>query len=137
MHGEAHDARGSVGGILDQLLELIDRTVGVLGRAMPLDQQHREVVQFLRVGNTHEVAMLGAQVDGLVVEHPVRDILESCFGEPVHGIVRLGQRGAKPPLRGLAGVLLEALEHPVDHPALVRYSRQRALDPAVAHQVPV
>src|SRR5262245_30780928 len=80
--------------------------------------------------------MRGAEVHGLVVQHPVRHILKTGRAEPVDGLVGLGERGREPALRRLACEALDTVKDAVNHVALVRDSRQGLLYFSMADSIP-
>src|SRR3546814_8542253 len=63
-------------------------------------------------------------------------IFEAGRVEPVDGVLGLGQGRAEPAPGRPAGIFLQAVEDPADHLALVGDGGQRALDPAMADEVP-
>ena len=62
-------------GVLVDLLELIHRALVELVRLVMLNQHHRDVVAFLRVGNVDDRLAAGLEPDRLIVEHPVGDVV--------------------------------------------------------------
>jgi hypothetical protein len=138
VQGKAHDTgRARLGGgVFDQLIEFPDGPVAVFLGPVALNKLHRQIVEFLSIGQAHHRTVLGPQLNRLIVHHPVGHILEACVMQPVHGIVGLGQRRSQPSLGRLAGIFLQLGEHPMDHVLLILDSGQGPLDPAMAAQVP-
>ena len=73
---------------------------------------------------------------GLVVVDPVGDVLDALVGQVVERLPRLGEAGPEPALRLLAGELPQELDGLPDGRALIGQQVHRALDHAVAHELP-
>ena len=96
-------------GVGVDLLELIDGAVVILRRLVMLDQHHRHVVAFLGVGDVDDRLAARLQPHRLVVEHPVGDVVVAVLLEQVGRLPGLGQAGAEPAARRLAGRLRDRL----------------------------
>src|SRR5205807_10065438 len=74
---------------------------------------------------------------GLVVEHPVADIIVALFGEEVGRRPGLGQAGAEPAARGFAGGLADRRRGAPDVVALVGDLLHVLLRKAVTDELPL
>ena len=68
-----------------------------------LDQHHRDVVAFLRVGNVDDRLAAGLEPHRLVVEHPVGDVVVAFLGEDIGRLPGFGEARPEPAARPLAG----------------------------------
>src|SRR5580698_3645973 len=135
MDRDRHHA-GRVGGIGIDLLELVERAVGIFRRLVVLDQHHGDVVAFLRIGHVHDRLAAGFQPYRLIVEHPVGDIVVAFLDQEIGRLPGFGEAGAEPAARRLAGGLQDRLARFADVGALVRHLLHVALGKAVAHELP-
>ena len=102
---QRHDPRQSPR-VAVQLLQLVDRAVEIFRGLMMLDQHHRDVVAFLRVGQVDDrLAAARLQPHRLVVERQVADMIVTRLGEEVGRLPRLGETRAEPATRIFAGRL--------------------------------
>ena len=82
MERDAHDERLALR-LREHLVEVVDDHVGeVAGVHLPRDD-HRDVVQLLRIGDGPELAILRFEFDRLVVVGPVEGVLVARLGEEV------------------------------------------------------
>src|SRR6266851_4761509 len=82
VHDQGHDP-GRVARIGVELVELVAGAVAILARLVMLDQHHRDIVAFLRIGEIDDRLGARRQHHRLVVEHPVADIIVALLGEEV------------------------------------------------------
>ena len=75
--------------------------------------------------------------DRLVVEHPVADVVVAFLDQEIGRLPGLGQAGAEPAARRLAGEGLDRLRGLADVVALVLDLLHVLLGEAVAHELPV
>ena len=133
---QRHHAR-AVGGVRVDLLELVARALEIFARRMMLDQHHGDVVAFLRVGHVEDAPAARLQPHRLVVEHPVAHVVVAFLDQEVRRLPGLGQAGAEPAARRLAGRERDHLARAADVGALVLHLLHVALGEAVADELPV
>src|SRR5262252_208366 len=86
----------------DHFLELVDRAVSIL--------EMRRVVDFVRVRDRHQPIPADIHEIGLVVIDPVSDVKTAFCRKEIEGVPSLGETGAEPTDRLLAGHLGDARE---------------------------
>ncbi len=101
-----------------------------------LHDHHRDVVQLDRIGQGDQRPVGGVDLGRLVVIDPVADIFDAGGGEQLRGLLGLGQAGAEPADRLLAGKALDDADRALDHRALVVDPVDRHLLVGVAHELP-
>ena len=106
MHCERHDA-GRFRAFLVDSVKVVDRAGFEDRGVLVLDQRDYNVVSPEVVGQGDEIAMLGLQWNGLVVECPVADIFEPGFGQMVKRFERFSQARSEPSARPVTGDLLD------------------------------
>ncbi len=127
--GLAHDERvqrdaehqGLLAGLPDHLVVIGDDHVGEsLGSAM-VENDHRDVVHLVRVGEAEDAALAGADPDGLVVHRPVENVAVAGLLQQVgRRVARIDSRAE--PSRGLlALVTLDRVRHVADKLCLARF----------------
>src|SRR5262249_33466790 len=136
VHRDRHHARRAFG-ILVDLLELVHGALVELARLVMLDQHHRDVVAFLRVGNVEDRLAARLHPYRLVVEHPVGDIVVAFLGQDVGWFPGLGEAWPEPAARALTGRLLDHLGALADVGTFVLDLLHVALGEAVADELPV
>ena len=94
--GDGHDA-GDGGAFLVEAAELVAAAAEDLVGGLLLDGGDGDVVELDGVGDGDQGAGLGADRDGLVVEHPVGDVFDAELGEEVGGLHGFGQAGGSQP----------------------------------------
>ena len=95
-----------------------------------------DVVELDRVGQRDQLPVGGADGGGLVVEHPVADVFHAGAGEQFRRLQGLGQAGAEPAERALAGEALDDVHGAMDHLALVVVLVHGHLVIGMAHEFP-
>src|SRR6476661_2142441 len=135
VHRDRHHARRAFGVLVD-LLELIHGALVELARLVMLDQHHRDVVAFLRVGNVEDRLAARLHPHRLVVEHPVGDIVVTFLGKDIGRFPGFGEARSEPAARPLAGRLLDHFGTFTDVGALVLDLLHVALGEAVADELP-
>ena len=89
--------------LLQHLVELVDDHLGELPAGMVASDQRRQIVVLGRVGHRQDRPGARPHPDRLVVDRPVHHIAVARFLQEVRGEPALGQAGAEPALRPLAG----------------------------------
>src|SRR3546814_13572915 len=90
----------------------------------------------LGVGNGDDVPARGLQWHRLIVKAPVAHVLDACGREQVERIRGLSQARAFPAPRCLAGEIADRRNRLGYRPSLIFQMVHRALDKAVAHELP-
>src|SRR5437879_10868536 len=135
MHADRHHPRALLAfGV--QPVETVDAAPQPFLRGMVLQHHHRNVVHLDGVRHRYDRPARGIDDAGLVVEHPVGDVFDAGFLEVVDGLVGLGQAGALPAARRLAGELLDRGDRLADRGALILDVMHRPLEVAVPHEFP-
>ena len=101
-----------------------------------LNEHHGNVVRFLRVGHVDDVTGPRLELDGLVIEHPVGDVLEAFLLGDVDGLIGLSQGGSESASRALARELLDRIARFLNIEALVLDLLHAELRIAVTHELP-
>ncbi len=135
MHRHRHHPR-VLRALRVEAVELVLAALQPLARGVVLDHHHRDVVELDRVGHRDQRPGLGADLVGLVVVHPVGDVLDALGPQVVERLPRLGEPGAEPAPGLPAGELLDQLHRLPDGRALIRQQVHRPLDEAVTHELP-
>ena len=135
MRHQRHDA-GRIGGIVVDLLELVDRALGIFRTLVMLDRDHGDVVDFLRVGHVDDRLAARLQPDRLIVEHPIGDVIVAFFGQDIGRLPGFGEARSEPAARRHAGRLDNDVAGLADVGALVRHFLHVALGEAVPHELP-
>lgn len=117
-------------------VELVASAAVDLVRRLLLHGAHHHVVDLDRVGNRDDLAVPCRERDRLLVEHPVRDILDPGLGQQVERLVRLGEARALPAAWRPAGEVADGLDRVGDGGTLVLHLVHRLLDEAMPHEVP-
>src|SRR5690348_2720279 len=99
---------------------------------MVLNQHHRDVVAFLRIGDADKRFAVRPKTYGLIVQNPISDIIEAFFGKNVRGVPGLGEPRPEPTSRRTSGVIANGVTRPDDVFALVRHLLHVLLREAVA-----
>ena len=124
MQRDAHDAR-LLGAVGEELLELVHHRAVVLLAGVALSHVERNVVDLHAIGDRGHLPALDLHRIGLIVVVPVAAIDHALFGQDVERVVGLGEPGAEPAARPLAGRLLDGLEHVADDLFLLVRSEAR------------
>ena len=135
MHRQRHHAR-----ILRALgvepIELVLAALEPLRGGVMLDDHHGDVVELERIRHGDDRSRGGADLVGLVVVHPVGDVLDPLGGQMIQRLPGLGEAGAEPAPGRFPGELPQHLDGLADGRALIGEEVQGALDHAVGHELP-
>src|SRR5438132_7617451 len=80
-----------------------------------LHEHHRDVVELDRIGQRDERPVGGGDLGRLVVIDPVADIFDAGRGQEFGGVLCLGQPGAEPADRLLAGAAFDDGKRALNH----------------------
>src|SRR5262245_6429055 len=135
MHRDRHHARRAFGVLVD-LLELVHGALVELARLVMLDQHHRDVVAFLRVGNVENRLAARLHPYRLVVEHPVGDVIVAFLGKNIRRFPCFGESRPEPAAWTLTGRFFDHFGAFADIRAFVLDLLHVALGVTVADELP-
>src|SRR5690606_37782441 len=116
--------------------ELISTSPEYLVRWLLLHSTNDHIVDLYRIWNRDNITSAGLQRDGLIIQHPISNILNPSFGEYIERFIRFSQARALPPTRRSTGQFLNRRNRVQNRSALILHAVHRFLDETMPHEVP-